>query len=136
MLAMDVPAFRAICVAFPLSGITVVLGAVFQALGHSTKTFVVSLVQMGVLLGSAWAFVQIGAVNAIWWSSRLWNYVSLCFSHFYADRLYKDDTDNGSCLIMEAGMKKTALTVELMATYNYKIVDALLFLRRMAGDVP
>ena len=66
MLEIGVPAFRIIGVSIMVSGITVVLGGVFQAMDESWKAMVVAIVQTVSLIGSAAALAQLGDLNLVW----------------------------------------------------------------------
>ena len=68
MLEIGVPAFRIIGISILVSGITVVLGGVFQAMDESWKTMTVAIVQTVSLMGSAWALAQAGDLNLVWCS--------------------------------------------------------------------
>ena len=66
MLEIGVPAFHIIGVSILVSGVTVVLGGVFQAMDESWKTMTVAVVQTVSLMGSAWGLAQMGDLNLVW----------------------------------------------------------------------
>ena len=61
MLAIGEPALRIIASTFIVAGVCIVLGSVFQALGFSVYSMIVSLArQLFVLVPVAWALAAIG----------------------------------------------------------------------------
>ena len=67
MLSIGVPALRIIGVHFPLAGIAIACGSVFQATGHGVYSLINSLIrQVVVLLPSAYLFSLTGNVNNVW----------------------------------------------------------------------
>ena len=61
-------ALRIVSFVFPFSGITLILGAFFQALGNSRKTLLTSVVQLAVMLTSAIILSRVGTVNTVWFA--------------------------------------------------------------------
>ena len=53
---------------FPFSGLTLILGAFFQALGNSRKTLLTSVVQLVIMLTSAMILSKIGTVHTVWFA--------------------------------------------------------------------
>lgn len=53
---------------FPFSGLTLILGAFFQALGNSRKTLLTSVVQLVIMLTSAIILSKIGTINMVWFA--------------------------------------------------------------------
>jgi hypothetical protein len=47
---------------------TLLFGAFFQALGHSSKTLLTSLMQLGIMLISAFILSRIGTVHTVWFA--------------------------------------------------------------------
>lgn len=68
MLEIGTAALRMISIGVPMTGITVILGAVFQSFGDSGKEFVVSMTRVAVLLVSAWLLSLGGKLNMVWWA--------------------------------------------------------------------
>lgn len=66
MLAIGVPAFRIVGASILVSGVTVVLGGVFQAMDESWKAMAVAIVQTVSLMGAATALGQLGNLNLVW----------------------------------------------------------------------
>ena len=61
-------ALRIVSFVFPFSGITLILGAFFQALGNSRKTLLTSVVQLAVMLTSAIILSRVSTVNTVWFA--------------------------------------------------------------------
>ncbi len=59
-------ALRIVSFVFPFSGLTLILGAFFQALGNSRKTLLTSVVQLVIMLTSAMILSRIGTVYTVW----------------------------------------------------------------------
>ena len=70
MLRIGVPALRIISLSFPVAGFCIGIGTVFQALGFSFYSMIISLVrQLGVLIPTAFLIGLLTKdVTAIWWS--------------------------------------------------------------------
>ena len=66
MLAIGVPALRIVGASILVSGVTVVLGGVFQAMDESWKAMAVAVVQTASLMGAAVALGQLGDLNLVW----------------------------------------------------------------------
>ncbi|MDD6564006.1 MAG: MATE family efflux transporter [Clostridiales bacterium] len=97
MLSIGVPALRIVCVCFPFAGCAIVLSSLFQALGHSVYSMMVSLVrQLFVLLPSAFVLALIGKamgnnVTYVWWSFLVAEAFAISMSLFFYKRLYKKE---------------------------------------------
>ena len=61
-------ALRIVSFVFPFSGLTLILGAFFQALGNSRKTLLTSVVQLVIMLTSAIILSKVGTVNTVWFA--------------------------------------------------------------------
>lgn len=61
-------ALRIVSFVFPFSGLTLILGAFFQALGNSRKTLMTSIVQLVIMLTSAIILSKVGTVNTVWFA--------------------------------------------------------------------
>ncbi|GHV17580.1 MATE family efflux transporter [Clostridia bacterium] len=69
MLAIGGSAFRIMGIAFLLFSVNVILPSVFQALGHGSKTIMISLVQrLFALIPVALILARFGNVNYVWWA--------------------------------------------------------------------
>ncbi len=70
MLRIGLPALRIISLSFPVAGFCIGCGSVFQALGYSVYSMVVSLVrQLFVLVPCAFLLGRLtGNVSSVWWA--------------------------------------------------------------------
>lgn len=68
VLDIGIAAMRVISFVFPFSGITLILGAFFQALGNSGKTLFTSIVQCVLMLATAAILAHIGTVYTVWFA--------------------------------------------------------------------
>lgn len=69
MLSIGIPALRTISVSFVFAGISMVLCSVFQALGSSNHSLLVTLLrQMVILLPLAYGFSSAFGLDMCWWS--------------------------------------------------------------------
>ena len=81
MTAMGQQALRIISFGFLLAGICVVLGSVFQALGHGMLSLYVSVGrQIVVLVPVAWLLSRLGRLELVWWAFPIAELVSLALS--------------------------------------------------------
>ncbi len=95
MLEIGVPALRTIGSSFAFAGICVALGAVFQALGKSIYSMMVSLIrQLLVLTPVAFLLarygMQIGNPDLVWWSYPVAEIFSLAVSLICFVKIYKN----------------------------------------------
>lgn len=85
MLAIGVPALRIISLSYLLAGFCVVLGSVFQALGHGLMSMLVALArQLFALVPIAYLLSLTGRLELVWWAFPAAEIVSftasvLCF---------------------------------------------------------
>ncbi|WP_026653159.1 MATE family efflux transporter [Butyrivibrio proteoclasticus] len=87
---IGIPALRTISLSFPLAGICIVMGSIFQAFAKSFYSLIISVGrQLVVLIPTAWLLSMTGNVNNIWWSFLFAELASLCLSSFFFKRLYK-----------------------------------------------
>ncbi len=90
MISMGIHAFRIISLSYAFAGICIALGAVFQALGKSLLSMIVSICrQLVVLLPAAWLLSLSGNVNLVWWSFPIAEIASLTVSLISFVYLYK-----------------------------------------------
>jgi putative MATE family efflux protein len=68
VLAIGTVALRIISFVFPFSGLTLILGSFFQALGHSSKTLITSASQFVLMLATAMILAHIGTVYTVWFA--------------------------------------------------------------------
>ena len=92
MLRVGVPALRIISLGFPLAGFGIGAGAVFQALGFSVYSMVISLIrQLVVLIPCAYLISMLtGDVTGVWWAFVVAEVVSLTVSALYLRRVNRD----------------------------------------------
>jgi Na+-driven multidrug efflux pump len=90
MLVIGVPALRIISLSFPIAGICIALGSVFQAFSESIYSLVVSVGrQLVVLIPVAWLLAQTGNVNAVWWAFPIAEIASLMLSTVFFKKVHK-----------------------------------------------
>ena len=92
MLRVGVPALRIISLSFPLAGFGIGAGSVFQALGFSVYSMIISLIrQLVVLIPCAYAIGRVtGDVTGVWWAFVIAELVSLTASALYLRRVNRD----------------------------------------------
>ena len=91
MLAMGIPALRIISVHFPLAGICIIAGSMFQALDNAVYSMITSICrQLLVLLPAAWLLAQLGNVDYVWWSFPIAEIVSLALNIIFIIKINKD----------------------------------------------
>ncbi len=90
MITIGVIALRIICLSFPLAGVCIAMGSIFQAFSKSIYSLIVSVGrQLIVLIPAAWLLAQTGNVNYVWWAFPIAELASLALSIFFFVRLYK-----------------------------------------------
>ncbi len=90
LLTMGVPALRIICLSFPLAGICIAMGSIFQAFSKSIYSLIVSIGrQLVVLIPVAWLLSKTGILNMVWWAFPIAELASLCLSSFFFVKLYR-----------------------------------------------
>ncbi|MEG0495516.1 MAG: MATE family efflux transporter, partial [Eubacterium sp.] len=68
MITMGVQCFRAISIAFPFAGISIMISTAFQAMGKSYLSMIASFLrQMIFLLPFSYLFSVIGGINMVWY---------------------------------------------------------------------
>ena len=89
MLRIGVPALRIISLSFPIAGFCIGCGSVFQALGYSVYSMIVSLVrQLFVLIPCAYLIGRLtGNVTMIWWAFVVAELFSLLLSSIFYRRI-------------------------------------------------
>ncbi|WP_022762477.1 MULTISPECIES: MATE family efflux transporter [unclassified Butyrivibrio] len=89
MISIGKPALRVISLSFPIAGVCIALGSVFQAFSESIYSLAVSIGrQLVVLIPAAWLLAQTGNVNAVWWAFPIAEIASLILSGFFFKRVY------------------------------------------------
>lgn len=68
MLAIGIPAFRIIGITAIISGMTIMMSGVFQAMNNSSKALIVSIVQAVALVGSAALLALAHNTSLVWFA--------------------------------------------------------------------
>lgn len=89
MLAIGVPAFRIIGITLIISGMTIMMSGVFQAMDASRKALIVSVVQAVTLVGSAALMSLTGSVNAVWYAFPISEVIIFLLSIVFLRGLYE-----------------------------------------------
>ncbi|SDA74048.1 putative efflux protein, MATE family [Butyrivibrio sp. INlla18] len=90
MIQIGVPALRIICLSFPLAGICIAMGSIFQAFAHSFYSLIVSVGrQLVVLIPVAWLLSQTGILDLVWLAFPIAELASLALSTIFFRKLYK-----------------------------------------------
>ena len=93
MKMIGVTALRIIAVHFPLAGLAIALGSIFQAFGRSIYSLIVSLGrQIFVLIPVAHVLSQFGNVDIVWWAFPISELVSLALTLIFFKKLNKEVT--------------------------------------------
>ncbi len=95
MLAIGEPALRIICTSFMFAGVCIVLGSIFQALGHSVYSMIVSFIrQLVVLVPCAYLLARVGQRvgndNLVWLSYPIAEVFSLIVTLILFTKLYRN----------------------------------------------
>ena len=90
LMRVGVPALRIISIHFPLAGVCIGCGAVFQALGFSLYSMVISLIrQLVVLIPCAYLIGTLtGDVTMVWWAFVVAEFVSAALTAIYFAKVY------------------------------------------------
>lgn len=88
MMSIGVTALRTIAWHFPIAGVCIVLGSVFQAFGKSFYSMIVSMGrQLFVLIPVAYALSLTGNVDNVWWAFIISEIMSLILTVTFFRRL-------------------------------------------------
>lgn len=68
MLAIGIPAFRIIGITAIISGMTIMMSGVFQAMNNSSKALIVSIVQAVMLVGGAALLALAHNTSLVWFA--------------------------------------------------------------------
>lgn len=91
MMSIGVPALRTISVSFILAGFCIACGSVFQAMGCSVYSMLVSVArQLLVLLPAAYVLSRIGGVALVWWAFPIAELMSLAMTVFFLLRINRN----------------------------------------------
>ncbi len=90
MIKIGDPALRIISLSFPLAGICIALGSVFQAFSKSFYSLIVSVGrQLVVLIPVAWLLAKTGVLNNVWFAFPIAELASLFLSVVFFRKLYR-----------------------------------------------
>lgn len=89
MLQIGIPAFRIIGITLIISGMTIMMSGVFQAMNQSSKALIVSIVQAVTLVGIAALLALTGSVRQVWWSFPISEIVIFALSSVFLFRIYR-----------------------------------------------
>ena len=90
MTKIGIPALRTICLSFPLAGICIAMGSIFQAFAKSFYSLIISVGrQLVVLIPAAWLLAQTGVLDNVWFAFPIAELASLALSSFFFRKLYK-----------------------------------------------
>ncbi len=91
MMVLGIPALRTICLSFPLAGICIAMGSIFQAFSKSFYSLIVSVGrQLVVLIPIAWLLSKTGELSLVWWAFPAAELASLALSSYYFLKLYRE----------------------------------------------
>lgn len=69
IIQIGVPALRTICLSFPMAAIGIMSSTFFQAIGHGTKSLMISLLrQLIIILPCAWIFSKTIGLHGVWYA--------------------------------------------------------------------
>ena len=89
LLAIGIPALRTISLSFPLAGVCIAMGSIFQAFSKSIYSLIVSIGrQLVVLIPAAWLLAQTGLLSMVWWAFPIAELASLTLSSYFFRKLY------------------------------------------------
>jgi putative MATE family efflux protein len=91
MITIGIPAVRIISLSFPIAGVCIAMGSIFQAFSMSFYSLIVSVGrQLVVLIPAAWLLAQTGNLSNVWWAFPIAEIASLALSSFFFRKLYKN----------------------------------------------
>ncbi len=91
MLAIGVPALRILCLCYVFAGFSIVASGVFQGLGKSVYSLVLSVIrQLVILLPAAYLLSLTGELNAVWFSFPIAEIASVLVTIFYLRSIMKN----------------------------------------------
>ncbi len=89
MKVIGIPALRIISLHFPIAGLCIVMGSIFQAFSRSTYSLFISVTrQLLVLIPAAWLLARTGQVTNVWFAFPIAEAVSLIISVVCFRKLY------------------------------------------------
>lgn len=92
MLAIGIPALRAISLSYLFPGFCIITLSAFQALGHGVKSLIISLVrQLVVLLPTAYLLSLTGKLDLVWFSFPVAEIAAVLMCVFMLIRVYRQE---------------------------------------------
>lgn len=89
MLAIGIPAFRIIGITAIISGMTIMMSGVFQAMNNSSKALIVSIVQAVTLVGSAALLALTHNTSVVWFAFPVSEIVIFLLSIVFLRGIYR-----------------------------------------------
>ena len=93
MIAIGVPAFRIIGISLIISGMTIMMSGIFQAMNNSGKALVKSIVQAVTLVGSAALLALFKSTTLVWFSFPISEIVIFVLGLIFLRGIYKNYLD-------------------------------------------
>ena len=93
MLAIGIPAFRIIGITAIISGMTIMMSGVFQAMGQSSKALIISIVQACALVGSAAVLALTNSTSLVWFAFPVSEVIIFALSFLFLKRIYRDQLE-------------------------------------------
>ncbi len=94
MIAIGIKALRIIAIHFPIAGICISLGSVFQAFAKSVYSLVISLArQLVVLIPAAWLLSLTGNLDNVWFAFPIAEVMSLIMTLIFYRKIKKEIID-------------------------------------------
>ncbi len=88
MMAIGTTALRTIAWHFPIAGVCIAMGSIFQAFGRSYYSLIVSLGrQIVVLIPVAYTLSLTGNVDNVWWAFLISELMSFCLTYIFFRRI-------------------------------------------------
>ena len=95
MLRMGIPALRIISLSFPLAGLCIAMGSIFQAFSKSMFSLIISVGrQLVVLIPAAWLLSKTGVLDLVWCAFPIAELSSLLLSSYFFRKLYRQTVAN------------------------------------------
>ena len=91
MVKIGTPALRIISLSFPVAGVCIAMGSIFQAFSRSFYSLIVSVGrQLVVLIPAAFLLAQTGVLSNVWWAFPIAEVASLILSTIFFKKLYRE----------------------------------------------
>ncbi len=105
MLAIGIPAFRIIGITAIISGMTIMMSGVFQAMNNSNKALIISIVQAVSLVGSAALLALTGSATIVWFSFPISEIVIFALSWIFLKMIYAEYLDEKKSDPVQSNLK-------------------------------